>query len=243
MNAKYGFYQDCTKRLGKAFGAKCYDHIHKAFEQLPLACVVSDRILVCHGGLGDGRWTLRDIETVKRPLTGDQIYENNWIFNILWSDPLCKEKSGDTTAPSTFGVHMSPRRTDAVTFGWNVSKMFCARNGISLIVRSHECRAGDDGVNDMGFDVMHDRRVIRVFSARDYEGNGNSCAVLFITEGAPVGTDARGELTVRPQVMLALNASSQDSSAASPSASDRENSKNTNESKVRSSKKRSSTRV
>merc|ERR1719473_493091 len=101
MNSKYGFYQDCKIRLGKEFGLKAYDHFHKAFDQLPIACLVSDRVLVVHGGIGDGRWTLKDVETVPRPLTGDQLYDENWIFNILWSDPVGEEDT-DGSAAHTF---------------------------------------------------------------------------------------------------------------------------------------------
>lgn len=217
MNAKYGFWDDCRKRLGKEFGGTAYDHIHKAFDQLPIACVVSDRVLVVHGGIGDGRWTLGDVANIKRPLDADQLYETNWIFNILWSDPL--DKDAEDAGANTFGVHASPRRADVVTFGWNVTKTFCARNGISLIVRSHECKLGG-----MGFDVMHDRRLMRVFSARDYEENGNSAAALLISQDAmPVQTSnglaERGILTVRPQVLLSTIQATGEVPQREPSAS------------------------
>lgn len=181
MNEKYGFQEDCKSRLGKEFGQKSYDIFHKAFDQLPVACLVSERILVVHGGIGDGRWTLSDLEQVQRPLTGDKLYESSWIYNILWSDPTDEEdKPG---RKGTFGVHASPRfargQSNVVNFGWNVTKTFCARNGIGLVVRSHECKEGG-----LGFDVMHEKRLVRVFSARDYEGNGNSGAVLLIKDAA-----------------------------------------------------------
>jgi hypothetical protein len=198
MNEKYGFRDDCRTRLGKEFGYKVYDHFHNAFDQLPVACVVAQKVLVVHGGLGDGRWTLNDVESIERPLKGDALYSSP-VFNMLWSDPMDDEEENGA---STFGVHASPRRRDVVKFGWNVTKMFCARNGIGLIVRSHECKLGG-----MGFDVMHQSRLIRVFSARDYEGNGNSAAVLMITASAvrrfesEETAGAAPLLTVRPQVI------------------------------------------
>merc|ERR1711879_771384 len=33
-----------------------------------------------------------------------------------------------------------------------------------------------------GFDVMHDHQLIRVFSARDYEGHGNDGAILYLSK-------------------------------------------------------------
>merc|ERR1712046_279325 len=68
-----------------------------------------------------------------------------------------------------------------------------ARNGISLLVRSHECKQGG-----MGFDVVHDKKVIRVFSARDYEEQGNGGAVLLISAA---GNHKVPVLCVRPQVL------------------------------------------
>mmetsp|Transcript_137175 Transcript_137175/g.242507 ORF Transcript_137175/g.242507 Transcript_137175/m.242507 type:complete len:690 (+) Transcript_137175:111-2180(+) len=179
MNEKYGFQDDCRSRLGKEFGQKTYEHFHKAFDQLPVACLVAERILCVHGGIGDGRWTLKDLEQVKRPLTGDKLYQSSWIFNILWSDPTDEDDKPGRSG--TFGVHASPRfstkQNQVVNFGWNVTKTFCARNGIGLILRSHECKEGG-----LGYDVMHDRRLVRVFSARDYEGNGNSGAAIMIRD-------------------------------------------------------------
>jgi hypothetical protein len=34
----------------------------------PTALVIADRVLVVHGGIGNGNWTLGDIRTVKRPI-------------------------------------------------------------------------------------------------------------------------------------------------------------------------------
>lgn len=215
MNEKYGFRDCCRTRLGKEFGLKMYDHTHKAFDQLPVACVVGGRILIVHGGIGQGRWTLRDVENVPRPLTGDVLHESHWIYNILWSDPLDEEENGSTSKSDTFGVHGSPRRQNVVTFGWNVTKMFCARNGLGLIVRSHECKLGG-----LGFNVMHERRLIRVFSARDYEENGNGAAVLSVSVSQAadsLDSDSVPMLTVRPQVLCSLaEAQTQGSPQTSP---------------------------
>ena len=70
-----------------------------------------------------------------------------------------------------FGVHESPRNTTAVLFGWDITKTFCARNGLAMVVRSHQSKK-----YGLGFDLMHDEKLIRVFSARDYEGHCNDGA-------------------------------------------------------------------
>merc|ERR1712060_217005 len=121
---------------------------------------------------------------------------NGWLWNILWSDPIEDDRNG-----RTFGVHRSSRSKRAVCFGWNVTSAFCARNGIDLVVRSHQSKK-----QGYGFDVMHNESLVRVFSARDYEGHDNDCAVLSIRdaeEGDEEG--AQGLLMVRPQVLSSMS--------------------------------------
>lgn len=212
MNMRYGFHSECVKKLGASLGGKVFDSVHKAFDQLPLACVVNKRILVVHGGLGDGSWQLDHLTAITRPI--QDIENQPWLNNILWSDPIEDDAQRDA---GVFGVHPSPRGGNASQFGWNITKTFCARNGLSLIVRSHQSKQ-----DSLGFDVMHDNQLIRVFSARDYEGHGNDGAVLFVQKqvrekessanaNAKVSPKAKAKakakafiLTVRPQVLRSV---------------------------------------
>lgn len=196
MNEKYGFRDQCLRHLGREMGLKTYKLMQETFDQLPVACLIAGRVLVVHGGIGDGRWDLNQARSIQRPLASKDLADprNKWIYNILWSDPI-----GDTASDNqgVFGVHESPRTGSAVLFGWNVTKTFCARNGISLIVRSHQSTEGGTG-----FDVMHENLLIRVFSARDYEGHGNDGAILLISPPADDNPD--GPLLVRPQVLRSV---------------------------------------
>jgi len=196
MNEKYGFFDSCLRLLGKDFGPKVFELMQGAFNRLPVACLVAGKILCVHGGIGDGSWRLDDLRTIPRPLESTYITDpaNSWIFNILWSDPIEDGKDAD---PMVFGVHESPRGGFAARFAWNITKTFCARNGLSLIVRSHQSKRGS-----RGFDVMHENTLVRVFSARDYEGHGNDGAVLQVTE--ETGKDGKLLLVVRPQVVRSV---------------------------------------
>lgn len=187
MNRRYGFFDECQSRIGEEFGELMFSTIHNVFDQLPVAGLIAERVLVLHGGIGDGHWTLDDIRSIKRPLRDEGLAEP-WISNILWSDPI----EDDRGNMDVFGVHESPRGGVTTRFGWNVTEAFCARNGVSLIVRSHQCkRAG------MGFDVMHDDHLICVFSARDYDHHGNDGCVLLFRDCM----ETPGLLVVRPQVL------------------------------------------
>eukprot|EP00929_Paragymnodinium_shiwhaense_P013048 TRINITY_DN120905_c0_g1_i1.p1 TRINITY_DN120905_c0_g1~~TRINITY_DN120905_c0_g1_i1.p1 ORF type:complete len:776 (+),score=195.05 TRINITY_DN120905_c0_g1_i1:216-2543(+) len=189
MNQLYGFEDECLSRLGNNFGKKVFEIIQTTFEHLPIAAKIDGKILVVHGGIGRGKWTLGDISGVRRPLNAEELAkpESQWIFDILWSDPIEDDLSDDV-----FGVHSSPRGKLATQFAWDVSKTFCARNGLSLIIRSHQSKE-----DSLGFEVMHENLVMRVFSARDYEGHGNDGAVLYISRKE----DNPGMLNVRPQVI------------------------------------------
>jgi len=195
MNARYGFQMECKRILGTGLGLKTFDLIQRAFDYLPLGCVIAERVLVVHGGLGNGRWSLHDVRDVERPLSDKKLWSDSMVWNILWSDPI-EDDVADQKA--TFGVHESPRGRGAqeiFKFGWNVTKTFCAANGLGLIVRSHQSKAGS-----LGFSVMHDKMLVRVFSARDYEEHGNDGAVILIT---PDDLKPR-RLNVRVQVIGSL---------------------------------------
>ena len=170
----------------------------QAFEWLPLACLIDDQILTVHGGIGDGKWTIAELSCVERPLNSEDFHmpERRWLYNILWSDPIAEDENLQESG-MVFGVHSSPRNASAVKFGWNVTKTFCALNGIGLVVRSHQCSE-----RGRGFEVMHDEKLMRVFSARDYEEHRNDGAVLSIERRG--NDDCRSPLTVRAQVLKSL---------------------------------------
>lgn len=200
MNVKYGFQKAVSAALGQQ-APDIFDLIANAFALLPLASLIDEKILVVHGGIGDGKWTLQELRNVRRPLRHSdlQMDRNQWLWNLLWSDPI--EDDEVAARSRVFGVHSSPRGKLAVKFGWNVTQAFCARNGLDLVVRSHQAKK-----SGLGFDVMHNESLIRVFSARDYEGHDNDCAVLSITNSDEAdGND--GVLNVRPQVLSSISRS------------------------------------
>jgi hypothetical protein len=62
------------------------------FDWLPLAAVVAKRVLVLHGGIGDGAWTLADLSQLKRPIghdfmNGNESRHHELFLQVLWSDP------------------------------------------------------------------------------------------------------------------------------------------------------------
>eukprot|EP00746_Dinoflagellata_sp_MGD_P015769 gnl/MRDRNA2_/MRDRNA2_135212_c0_seq1.p1 gnl/MRDRNA2_/MRDRNA2_135212_c0~~gnl/MRDRNA2_/MRDRNA2_135212_c0_seq1.p1 ORF type:complete len:478 (+),score=84.99 gnl/MRDRNA2_/MRDRNA2_135212_c0_seq1:109-1542(+) len=205
-----GFPAHCVARLGEAVGNEVWVAIATVFDWLPLACLLSDKILVLHGGIGDGDWDLSHLRGTTRPLSHDMLAADLILYNILWSDPVPDDNE------ESYGVHDSPRDNHAnlvKSFGADVTAAFCDRNALEMVVRSHEARK--DG---SGYDVMHKERLMRVFSARDYESNRNDGAVLSISRKAEIGIGVAdggpwvaARLVVRPQVLKSFTKSVQDS--------------------------------
>ena len=177
-----GFAAHVAHRLGALAdkGKATYAAVHAAFEWLPLAAKVADAVLVLHGGIGDGSWGIDALARVQRPLA-DEFAEgvDASVRNALWSDPT------DSDAAMARGVHANPRGPGIVTFGPDVTARFCEREGIQLVVRSHQF------VRE-GVKFMHGGRLATLFSARNYfDGEHNDSALLLV---AP---DEQGSLRVR----------------------------------------------
>lgn len=188
-----GFEHACLQHFGLVTGKVLFASCARLFEYLPLGTVIANRILVVHGGIGDGCWDLEVLAAADRPLNKEKLTQNEVLYNVLWSDPI---EDDDKTQP-TFGVHDSPRDNHQhliKTFGNDVTKRFCKRNGLAMIIRSHEA-----DYQGHGYEVMHDEHLIRVFSARDYANGGqmNDGSILSIAH-------AQGSLLVTPQMLQSL---------------------------------------
>ncbi|KAH8055637.1 phosphoprotein phosphatase [Aureococcus anophagefferens] len=168
-----------------------YDACFDVFAFLPLAGLVGDRILVVHGGVGDGSWSLEDLNDIRRPLASLG-GEEAWVTQALWSDP------SDSDADMRRGVHNSPRGGKIVTFGPDVTEKFCDDNAVDVVVRSHQYVRH-------GYKYMHGGRLVTLFSARNYFGKErNDSAILLVAR------DGCGQIRIRPKRLPALGADGAD---------------------------------
>jgi len=155
---------DCLKYLIQSF--------EMTFRWLPLAVLVSDRILCVHGGIGMIE-TLEDIESIERPcdVVCDMGMEMNEqqkkVVDLLWSDPA--EKDTD------IGFQPNKRGVSCV-FGSDIVRNFCKRNSLDLIIRGHQV------VKD-GFEYFAGGHLITLFSATNYcNVMDNAGAILCIDD-------------------------------------------------------------
>eukprot|EP00038_Savillea_parva_P003507 m.126694 g.126694 ORF g.126694 m.126694 type:complete len:692 (-) comp11194_c0_seq4:242-2317(-) len=175
-------------------GPRVFESVHQCFDWLPLACLVEERVLVLHGGIGAGQWAISDLEAVQRPVRDlddaraddvDAMRRNQMVLEALWSDP------SDSDEAMRRGVHWGNRGSDSIPeFGPDVTETFCTANGIDVVVRSHQWVA-------RGYKVMHGGHLLTVFSARNYfDVEDNDGALLLIAE------DAEAAIRIRPKALL-----------------------------------------
>lgn len=159
LNATYGFYDECVRRTSP----KVYKSFADAFDVLPVAAVVANRVFCCHGGLSPHLGAVSDINhNVKRPC---DIGEQGLLCDLMWSDPSSRRVNGYCHNESRgVGHSFGPEQIDA----------FLTRNNFELIVRAHQ-------VVEDGYEFYHNQKLITVFSAPNYCNEfTNSGATLVI---------------------------------------------------------------
>jgi len=154
MNKIYGFEGEVKHK----YEPRMFKVFTEVFQCLPLAYVLGGKVIVVHGGLfSKDDVTLDQIRKIDR---FREPPDEGLMSEIMWSDP----QPARGRAPSKRGVGLS--------FGPDVTANFLARNGLKLVVRSHE-------VKDAGYEVEADGKLITIFSAPNYcDQMGNKGALL-----------------------------------------------------------------
>jgi diadenosine tetraphosphatase ApaH/serine/threonine PP2A family protein phosphatase len=182
INNAFGLSDECQVRLGEDPNdpKSVFARINRMFEFLPLAAVIEDKVICLHGGIGSSLETVDQIESLNRPLEVIHEVSNDvqqLVVDILWSDPT----DHDSELGIQANVIRDPNGTgNIVKFGPDRVKDFLTRNGLSLIIRAHEC------VMD-GFERFAGGDLITIFSATDYCGrHKNAGAVLFFKKNLEI---------------------------------------------------------
>ena len=160
MNRIYGFEGEVKAK----YSATMFQLFTEVFHCLPLCHVLAKKVIVLHGGLfSRDDVTLDDLRKVNR---FREPPDEGLMSEALWSDP----QPANGRAPSKRGVGLS--------FGPDVTANFLERNGLKMVVRSHE-------VKDEGYEVEANGKLCTVFSAPNYcDQMGNKGAILsFDNEG------------------------------------------------------------
>ncbi|WKY04487.1 hypothetical protein Q1695_005471 [Nippostrongylus brasiliensis] len=158
VNKIYGFYNECVMK----YGAGIWWDFQACFNRIPLAGLISKKVLCMHGGLSPELNHLDVIRNIPRPC---EPLDRGLLIDLTWSDPTNK---GDGWFHSIRGI--------SYMFGKGVVQQACQMLGIDLVIRAHQV------VQD-GYEMMAGRRLITVFSAPNYCGQfTNAAAIVAIDE-------------------------------------------------------------
>ncbi|TKR94820.1 hypothetical protein L596_009055 [Steinernema carpocapsae] len=158
INKVYGFHADLRERYrqNNEF-EKLYKKFNEVFSYMPLAAIVSGRILCMHGGLSPYLNSLDDIRNIQRPL-GKPV---GLAQDLLWADP---EKGVTKMFDGAKGFEPNKLRAVSFIFGEVAVEEKCKKLGIEMVIRAHQ-------VVEYGYAFFANRKVITVFSASEYDTN------------------------------------------------------------------------
>ncbi|RTE80655.1 hypothetical protein BHE90_004858 [Fusarium euwallaceae] len=145
VNRDYGFYSECEQRYSISLWKDFVD----MFNYMPLAAIVSDKVLCVHGGLSPDLLSMEQIREIERPI---DIPDTGLVCDLVWSD-----YDADIVGWS------ESERGVSFTFGPDVVRRFLAKWDMDLIVRGSQ-------VVDEGYQLSSDRQLVTLWTAPDWRG-------------------------------------------------------------------------
>ena len=172
--------KETTDKYFDNFASIVYQKLDEVFSNLPLACIINNsaqnqRIFVVHGGINKNL-DLKVINqldrtlfsTVCRPnISSKNKLEIKHVMDVqdmLWSDPYPSDEEDST------GERDNKLRNIGKHFGSDVTKAFLSKHGLTMIIRSHECK-------NFGYKLMHDNKLMTVFSASNYNHDNDGSII------------------------------------------------------------------
>ena len=157
VNETYGFKQQIVHVFESI---SPWEKANSAFDSLPLAAVIDNKIFCVHGGITPNIQKIAEIPIrFTRPIYN---YDDDILYDIMWGDPTTSTHS---YVPSIRGIGNQ--------FGIYALNQFLADNNFIQMIRAHQC------VHD-GVQQLFDGKLITVFSSSNYGElpNGNAGFLL-----------------------------------------------------------------
>lgn len=163
LTETYGLYKEI---ISKYATSEVWKVFCEAFNYLPLACLVGNRVFCVHGGISPFALTFEKILRINRfvdlPTSGP-------MADMLWSDP------GQYN-----GCYPSERGAGFI-FGPDIVQRFLFLNGVHVVCRSHQL------VNEGYRFAYSNRELVTVWSAPNYCNRmGNKATILRIGKNLKV---------------------------------------------------------
>ncbi|OZC06998.1 putative phosphoprotein phosphatase 1 [Onchocerca flexuosa] len=153
VNRIYGCWNECALKSN----VNLWRNFQSFYNRMPMAGLISKRVLCMHGGLSPHLTNLEQICQIKHPCEPS---DRGLLIDLIWSDPTNK---GD-------GWFYSPRGL-SYSFGKGVLLSACKLLKIDLIIRAHQV------VQD-GYELMVGKKLITIFSAPNYAGQFNNAGAV-----------------------------------------------------------------
>lgn len=150
MNSRYGFLSYCTRKFGKE-AESLHTAYNVLFSYFSPAFLLSEKILLLHGGVPDKLSNLKDINSLPK---GDLDADNEILGQILWNDP--SEECQGFEHNSERGFHY--------LFGENVFLKFLEQHNLAMVIRGHQ-------IFPEGYKYFFDQKLLSIFSSPGYRGS------------------------------------------------------------------------
>ncbi|XP_031568704.1 uncharacterized protein LOC116303319 isoform X2 [Actinia tenebrosa] len=172
----FTFKTECEKKFGKEMGNTVWRGINAVFDVLPLAATIDDKIFCVHGGIplpiqGSGR--IEAINEVQVNLD-EPDNQNDLAWELMWGDPVrLQEQTPEIKRKleENDGFIPNKKRGTAHAFSSTALDAFLTRNGLTHVIRAHE-------VQQAGFQVQQNGKLLTVFSSSHYCGGANEAACI-----------------------------------------------------------------
>ncbi|EAX99335.1 Ser/Thr protein phosphatase, putative [Trichomonas vaginalis G3] len=159
MSEYYGFRDEIESK----YNYTLFYEFHRVFRQLPLACLISNKIFCVHGGLSPLFTSFEDFQALEKP---GEIKDPSIFLDFIWSDP--KDQ------PEDFKPSL---RKCGQFFGQKALEDFCQKTSVELVLRAHElCQHGYD------FPYANSDSCITVFSSSNYCDRQNKAAIVNVSK-------------------------------------------------------------
>uniref|UniRef100_T1HB29 Serine/threonine-protein phosphatase n=1 Tax=Rhodnius prolixus TaxID=13249 RepID=T1HB29_RHOPR len=142
IQKNFTFQTECVRKFGEEQGLAIWQEINRAFDYMPLAAVVDDKIFCCHGGI-PAPWLCPHVEFINKvpcPLANPD-EESSLAWDLLWNDPVREgnlEESLLEELQENEGFAVNRRRGTAHVFDSGALNRFLAVNRMTYLIRAHE---------------------------------------------------------------------------------------------------------
>ncbi|CAF0863250.1 unnamed protein product [Rotaria sordida] len=167
----FQFHGECRRKFGIDLGEQVWEEINRCFDAMPICALVDNRILCVHGGipsLDNKNDFFKLVSQIPCPLR-DPENESPLAWELLWNDPLSNDIRDLDNTNNEFILNV--RRGTGFFFSSKALNDFLYQNSLSYVVRAHE-------VQQQGFKVQLNGRLLTVFSSSHYCGGENEAATV-----------------------------------------------------------------